>query len=75
MPLYEYRCMDCDLRFELLKRSSAADEVECVRCGSARVQRLFSRFAARSSGGDGSASLGGGCSGCSASSCAACRRP
>ena len=49
MPLYEYRCTQCNHRFEKLLRSVvAAAETACPSCGSAIVSRLPSTFAARS---------------------------
>lgn len=51
MPLYEYRCLDCEQRFERLVRSAASTEgVECPSCGSTTVHRLPSTFAARFGG-------------------------
>lgn len=46
MPLYEYRCNDCDHRFEVLQRMSAgAEGLSCPACGEARVAKQFSTFA------------------------------
>lgn len=46
MPIYEYRCQDCQKRSALLVLSiSQAPPPACRHCGSARVDRLFSRFA------------------------------
>jgi putative FmdB family regulatory protein len=72
MPLYEYKCADCERPFELLVSSPAlADSVVCRYCGSDSVRRLVSSFASRSSGdamaaaamprGGGCACSGGGC--------------
>ena len=44
MPIYEYRCLDCGKKFEVLHLS--AGEVhppECKCCHSGKVQRLISR--------------------------------
>jgi putative FmdB family regulatory protein len=50
MPLYEYKCADCERPFELLVASPAlADSVACRHCGSRSVRRLVSAFASRSS--------------------------
>lgn len=66
MPLYEYKCSDCERPFELLVASPAlADTVVCRYCGSDSVRRLISSFAARSAGGESFAATaprsGGGC--------------
>ncbi|MCL4543969.1 MAG: zinc ribbon domain-containing protein [Chloroflexi bacterium] len=47
MPLYEYVCLECNERYEELRPASKADTViPCTTCGSARVKRLLSVFAA-----------------------------
>ncbi len=45
MPLFEYRCRDCDALFEWLQ--SRADDLPaaCPRCGGAQVARQLSVFA------------------------------
>ncbi len=40
MPIYEYRCLSCDARFELLVRGD--DGVACPHCGSASLDKLIS---------------------------------
>ena len=73
MPLYEYVCLDCGARKELLRSMSAADEVApCDYCGSEHVKRLLSRFCARSTGSDGMGVPGNSCASCSGKNCAAC---
>jgi putative FmdB family regulatory protein len=45
MPIYEYRCQECDERFEAFRSISASDdEVACPRCGARKPKRLFSSF-------------------------------
>ncbi len=47
MPLYEYKCRDCQNRFELLVGKTVSDlSPVCPKCGSDRCERLFSTFAA-----------------------------
>ncbi|MFZ4080313.1 MAG: FmdB family zinc ribbon protein [Pirellula sp.] len=41
MPLYEYRCKECDRESELLVRSLDS-KPECPECGSARMEKLLS---------------------------------
>jgi len=51
MPIYEYRCLECDHAFQLLQRVGAStDGVTCPKCNSDRVERLLSCFASASGG-------------------------
>lgn len=64
MPLYEYRCADCDARFEKLTTFQKADDgVACPKCGGSRSRRLISVFASFSASSEGSVEpiSGGGC--------------
>jgi putative FmdB family regulatory protein len=46
MPIYEFLCRDCGRKMSALVLSRArVDEVRCKRCGSANLEKLFSRFA------------------------------
>lgn len=46
MALYEYKCSDCEKRFELMRPMNAADErAECPECGGMESRRLISSFA------------------------------
>lgn len=78
MPLYEYQCQKCKLRFEvLMSRRSDSPAPKCTGCGSARTRRLVSTFFGRSGGSKGESkavSGGSGCGGCRRSSCAGCGR-
>ena len=65
MPIYEYRCNQCEREFEKYVPSAQA-EVACPACQSARVTRRLSGFGLRSAGGTfavGGVSGGGGCCG------------
>lgn len=47
MPIYEYRCEECDHRFEILQRlGQDAGGLSCPGCGAARLEKMFSTFAA-----------------------------
>jgi len=50
MPIYEYECRGCEKQFEELVRS-AEQQVTCPECGSRKVGRRLSVFAARQSEG------------------------
>ena len=43
MPLYEYRCRDCDHGFELLVRESTT--LECPSCHGDKLEKQLSVFA------------------------------
>ena len=46
MALYEYKCSDCEERFELMRPMSAADDLApCPDCGGTESRRLISNFA------------------------------
>ncbi len=71
MPLYEYRCDNCERRFELLRPMSQADSVAaCPYCAAPAVRRTISLFAAVSKDGGGGSRLVAGSSAASCSSCA-----
>lgn len=47
MPLYEYRCEECEHRFEILQRlGDGAEGLTCPSCGTERLAKMFSTFAA-----------------------------
>jgi len=47
MPIYEYLCQDCKTRNAILTLNPHRhDPVQCRHCGSSRMNRLLSRFAA-----------------------------
>lgn len=66
MPLYEYTCQDCGKSFELLV--TASSKPVCEFCGSKKIQKQLSTFAAH----DGTAKTppcAGGCGGFERGSC------
>jgi putative FmdB family regulatory protein len=51
MPIYEYRCQECDERFEAFRSIHASDdEVACPRCGARKPKRLLSSFSSPGTG-------------------------
>ena len=45
MALYEYKCSDCEERFDVMRSMTAADEpAECPECGGTESRRLISNF-------------------------------
>ncbi|MBI5557172.1 MAG: zinc ribbon domain-containing protein [Deltaproteobacteria bacterium] len=67
MPLYEFRCQQCNKSFEALLTSSSLEalaEVKCPACGSKNVVKTISASSYRVSGGSSAPTLGkplGGC--------------
>lgn len=51
MPIYEYRCEDCGVTFDMFVRSiSAPITVECPQCHSRHCKKHFSTFGMVGSG-------------------------
>ena len=48
MPLYEYRCQECDHRFEFLQLGKD-EEVLCPQCQSKQLSQLLSVVAGHAS--------------------------
>ena len=67
MPLYEYRCRDCDEKFERYVRAWG-DATACPACKSGSVEKLLSTFAFAAADGSASSPAGGGC-GCGRGGC------
>ena len=46
MPIYEFECLDCHRKTTaLVMVRERVHEVRCKKCGSANLEKLFSRFA------------------------------
>jgi putative FmdB family regulatory protein len=66
MPIYEFHCEKCGRDSETLVRSSDWTGTACPHCGSKKLSKKFSVFAAAGSGGNDAPSCdsgGGGCCG------------
>ncbi|MCI0515364.1 zinc ribbon domain-containing protein [candidate division KSB1 bacterium] len=66
MPIYEYRCTNCGHVFEKLQSIGADNSLlECPECHTPKPNRIFSAFAAKSSGltTSGSSGSSGNCGG------------
>lgn len=68
MPIYEFHCDSCDRDSEVLVRTSEWKGTVCPHCGSTRLSKKFSTFAAAVQGGGGE---GAACTG-TPSSCGLC---
>lgn len=45
MPIFEYKCNECNSKFEVLHRSANNDyKAECPECKSMKVKKLISSF-------------------------------
>lgn len=78
MPIYEYKCSNCNTKFEILHRSiTKVEDVSCPKCNSNEVKKMLSTFSASFNGGgfengyassqSSSCDTGGGC--CGGGSC------
>ena len=79
MPLYEYYCDDCQVRFELIRPLSQSNgPASCPHCSGTHAHKMISVFAAVSKDANGgsrmvaSSAPSGGCAGCGGGSCASC---
>lgn len=71
MPIFEYRCSECGNVFEELRDAGSESAPSCPKCGSKKVNKMISRFAAK--GADGFRIQGNSCGSCSGGSCSTCR--
>jgi len=62
MPIYEFHCGKCEKDSEILVRSSDWLGTKCPHCGSEKLAKKFSTFAAATAGGSAPAAAPG-CSG------------
>ena len=75
MPIYEYKCTNCDAVFEYLVLGGSAPD-NCPECKGDQIKRLMSACGFLSKGSDGgtTASSAGAssCAGCSTTNCGSC---
>lgn len=54
MPIFEYSCKSCGLRFEKLVRGESGESaLRCPSCGGEQLQKEFSTFSAHAAAGKG----------------------
>ena len=73
MPLYEYHCVTCGTRFELLVPMTRSAEPATCPAGHRNAPRVVSVFAAHTKGEGGSIAAidgAGGCASCAGGACA-----
>ena len=45
MPVFEFRCLDCNKKFsDLVGMTADSADIKCPHCGSSRSAKLVSRF-------------------------------
>jgi putative FmdB family regulatory protein len=74
MPIYEYRCPQCNFKFEKLRPLSRADEgAPCPQCQH-EAPRILSNFACFSKDESGltTSISGNSCASCSSGTCSTC---
>ena len=47
MPIFEYKCSECDKVSEFLESSSSKEKRVCAHCGSGKLSKMMSTFAPR----------------------------
>ncbi len=51
MPIFEYICRDCGVRFEkLIRRDADVEALACPSCGQQHLEKELSTFAAHANG-------------------------
>ena len=73
MPVYEYECKDCGVKFEAIRSMKDADQtIPCQSCKSSKTKRALSLCFSHSEGKDVSAQSSSSCGHCAGGSCANC---
>ncbi|MDD5757781.1 MAG: zinc ribbon domain-containing protein [Desulfobulbaceae bacterium] len=70
MPLYDYRCQQCNHEFELLQLGK--ELAQCPLCASHDLDRLMSGFSVRGGAKEAGVASSSKCSGCAGGSCGTC---
>ncbi len=69
MPIYEFHCEKCGRDNEILVRSTDWKGATCPHCGSKKLSKKLSTFAAANAGGSDAPSGNGGGGGCCGGHC------
>lgn len=76
MPIYEFFCNKCGVKFDYLVRGGG-DSISCPACHGRDLKKLISGFAFHSKGNDafpGTGQASSSCGGCSGGNCSCCSR-
>ena len=71
MPIYEYKCLNCNKEFEALV-FGGDNKVSCPHCKQDKLERLMSTCGFKSGGSFTPASGSSACSSCSSTNCSTC---
>lgn len=63
MPIYDFRCEECEHKFTVLVGISERDKVRCPQCDSSKIKQLITGCSVKVSGGCGSSSGNAGAGG------------
>jgi putative FmdB family regulatory protein len=73
MPVYEYVCNNCGLKFEMIRPMRDADApIKCESCFSKETKRALSICFSHSEGNQASSSSSHSCTNCNGGSCSNC---
>ncbi|MBN2543341.1 zinc ribbon domain-containing protein [bacterium] len=70
MPTYEFKCLDCENKFEVFTSISRKDQSKCPKCGSSNLKQLLSCFYV--SGSEKGSSSTSSCNTCTSGTCSTC---
>ncbi|MBI5961134.1 MAG: zinc ribbon domain-containing protein [Chloroflexi bacterium] len=74
MPVYDYRCCECEEVFEVRRSMSESDKAAvCPTCHGEKTVRIYSAPNVVGGTQQHQHSSGGGCAGCAGASCSTCR--
>jgi putative FmdB family regulatory protein len=45
MPIFEYKCGNCEKEVSVLVKNSSQKNIKCPECGSKKLKKLISSFA------------------------------
>ena len=71
MPIYEFKCSNCDEEFETIVFGSD-EKVSCPHCNGDNVKRLMSACGFKSSGSFTPSTGSSSCTGCTSTNCSSC---